>query len=185
MITFFKFLKDKAIHHQANSIPINLGLPRHLWSSRQGQGQWRPGSPSSSILKILNDMSTIDLLGNPGQWRQWWSRRWGGQPACLVRPHRPHGRLDELCQGRVGQSISWRRSTFKYFPPWIIFRSSSLWQQNISRSASGVSPTDSRSTGPTEATDLTWVVAEERTTRDYRGILRTIEEYWASWVLLS
>ena len=112
---FFKFLKDKAIHHQANSIPVNLGLSRHLWSSRQGQGQWRPGSPSSSFLKILNDMSTIDLLGNPGQWRQWWSRRWGGQPACLVRPHRPHGRLDELCQGRVGQSISRRRST--YFPP--------------------------------------------------------------------
>ena len=128
-------------------------------------------------------MSTIDLLGNPGQRRQWWSRWWEGRPACLVRPHRPHGRLDELCQGRVGQSISWRRPTLTYFPPWIISWYSSLWQQNISRSASGVSPTDSRSTGPTEATDLTWVVAEERTTRDYRGILRTIEEYWASWGL--
>ena len=115
MNIFFKFLRDKAIHHQANSIPANLGLPRHLWSSRQGQGQWRPGSPSLSSLKFLNDMSTIDLLGNPGQWWQWWSRQWGGRPACLVRPHRPHGRLDELCQGRVGHSISRRRSTLTFF----------------------------------------------------------------------
>ena len=41
-----------------------------------------------------------------------------------------------------------------------------------------MSPTDSLSTGPTEAMDLTWEVAEERTTsglsrntEDYRGIL--------------